>query len=197
MDTNRKPCELTPYALELVGHKARQLVGTAGFTENDVEDIQQALIAHLLKRLPKFNPARASYNTFVDRVVEKQICNLIRDRQAEVRDYRREACSLNEEIDTGEEQPKQRLTTVLQDDQDIRTGKYARPAEERAQLQIDLNQVLAELPPDLRQVAEMLQTQCVSEVARNLGIPRRTFRDNHLAKLQAIFRAKGLGDYLR
>jgi len=132
METNAKRCELTDYALELVHHKAWQLVGKAGYTQDDVDDIKQDLIVDLLERLPQFDPAKATYNTFVARLVERKISNLLRDRQAEMRDHRREVCSLNEEIDTGEDEPVQRLTTISQDDQDIRTGKYARPAEERA-----------------------------------------------------------------
>ena len=197
MDTNQKQCELTDYALELVHHKAWQLVGKAGYTQDDVDDIKQDLIVDLLERLPQFDPAKATYNTFVARLVERKISNLLRDRQAEMRDHRREVCSLNEEIDTGEDEPVQRLTTISQDEQDIRTGKYARPAEERAHLQLDMDSVLDGLTPELRQVAEMLQTKSVSQVARELGIPRRTFREKHLAQLREVFAAKGMDDYLR
>ena len=197
METNAKRCELSDYALELVHHKAWQLVGKAGYTQDDVDDIKQDLIVDLLERLPKFDPAKATYNTFVARLVERKISNLLRDRQAEMRDHRREVCSLNEEIDTGEDEPVQRLTTISQDEQDIRTGKYARPAEERAHLQLDMDSVLDGLTPELRQVAEMLQTKSVSQVARELGIPRRTFREKHLAQLREVFAAKGMDDYLR
>ena len=197
MVSNKKQCELTDYALELVHHKAWQLVGKAGYTQDDVDDIKQDLIVDLLERLPQFDPAKATHNTFVARLVERKISNLLRDRQAEMRDHRREVCSLNEEIDTGEDEPVQRLTTISQDDQDIRTGKYARPAEERAHLQLDMDSVLDGLTPELRQVAEMLQTKSVSQVARELGIPRRTFREKHLVQLREVFAAKGMDDYLR
>jgi len=197
MVSNKKSCELSDYALELVHHKARQLVGKAGYTQDDVDDIKQDLIVDLLERLSQFDPTKATYNTFVARLVERKISNLLRDRQAEMRDHRREVCSLNEEIDTGEDEPVQRLTTISQDDQDIRTGKYARPAEERAHLQLDMDSVLDGLTPELRQVAEMLPTKSVSQVARELGIPRRTFREKHLTQLREVFAAKGMDDYLR
>lgn len=196
MDTNQKQCELTDYALELIHHKARQLVGTAGYTQQDVEDIEQDLILDLLERLPKFDPAKAQHNTFVARIVERKISNLIRDRQAEVRDYRREACSLNEEIDVGAEELKQRVTTISQDELDRRTGKYSRPSDERAQLQIDLDSVIAELPEDLRRAAALLRDHPVSQVAEQMGIPHATFYDNHLRRLREAFEAKGLRDYL-
>ena len=196
MVSNKKRCELSDYALELVHHKAWQLVGKAGYTQDDVDDIKQDLILDLLERLPKFDPVKATHNTFVARLVERKISNLLRDRQAEMRDHRREVCSLNEEIDTGEDEPVQRLTTISQDDQDMRTGKYRRPAEERAHLHLDLEAVLADLPPDLRRAAELLQVYPIAQVAREMGVPHCTFYENHLTRLREAFAAKGLGDYL-
>jgi len=196
MDTNDKQYELNDYALELVHHKAWQLVGKAGFTQDDVEDIEQELILDLLERLPKFDPAKAAYNTFVARLVERKISNLIRHRTQDVRDYRREICSLNEDIDVGEDEPKQRLSTISQDEQDIRWGKYDLPAEERAHLQMDVDTVLADLPPDLRQAAELLQVHPIAQVAREMGVPHATFYDNHLTRLREAFAAKGLDGYL-
>ena len=118
MDTHPKRSEPNDYALKLIHHKALQLVGKAGYTQNDLADIRQDLIATLLKRLPKFDPAKATYNTFVARVVERKICNLLRDRQAEMRDHRREECSLNDQVDAGEYESVERLATISQDDQD-------------------------------------------------------------------------------
>lgn len=197
MDTNQKRCGLTDYALETVHHKARQLVGKAGYTQDEVDDIKQDLIVDLLERLPKFDPAKATYNTFVARVVERKISKLLRDRQAEMRDHRREACSLNEDIDDGDDEPMQRVATISQDEQDIRTGKYRRSAEEREHLRLDIETVLADLPPDLRRAAELLQTLPVAQVAREMGVPHATFYDKYLMRLRDAFAAKGMGDYLR
>jgi RNA polymerase sigma-70 factor (ECF subfamily) len=197
LDTNRKHEELTEYALEVVHHKARQLVGKAGYTNDDVADIEQDLITDLLERLPKFDPSKATHNTFVARLVERKISNLLRDRLAAMRDCRREDCSLNDEIDTGDEEPPtQRVATISQDEHDLRTGKYARPAEERADLRCDIEAVLAVLPPELREDADMLAVMPITEVARTLGVPRATFYDNYLAKIRAVFEDKGLNGYL-
>ena len=196
MDTNQKRNELTDYALELIHHKARKLVGTAGFTEDDVDDVKQELTLDLLQRLPKFDPAKATHNTFVARLVERKICNLIRHRTQELRDHRREACSLNDDIDVGEDEPKQRLVTISQDDHDLRSGKYRRPASEREDLQLDISSVLANLPAKLRRAGELLMTMTVAQVARRLGVPRGTFYETHVAPLRAALEARGLQDYL-
>ena len=93
-------------------------------------------------------------------------------------------------------QVKQRVATISQDEHDLRTGKYTRPAEERADLRRDIEAVLAELPPELREAAAMLAVMPIAEVARKLGVPRATFYDNQLAQIRAVFEAKGLDGYL-
>ena len=39
------------YAADLIRHKARQLVGKAGLTENDRQDLEQELMIDLLSRM--------------------------------------------------------------------------------------------------------------------------------------------------
>ncbi|HRU20183.1 MAG TPA: sigma-70 family RNA polymerase sigma factor [Kiritimatiellia bacterium] len=195
MDTHRQNEPLTPYLTALIECKARQLVGKAGYTSDDLKDIEQDLIQDLLERLPKFDPAKASLNTFADRVVGRRICNLLRDRRAGMRDWRRDAYSLNEEIET-DEGSIERHEFISQDEVDLRTGRYDRTATERALRTMDVAAVLAGLPHELRRVAEMLMTQSVAEVARELGIPRGTFRDRYMGKLREAFGAKRLNDYL-
>ena len=103
---------------------------------------------------------------------------------------------MDEEIET-EEGPMELHETIGQDEFDLRTGRYNRPVADRAHLLMDMNAVLIGLSPELRQVADMLRTHSVAEVARDLGIPRRTFRDRHLAQLREVFAANRMDDYLR
>jgi len=49
------------YAVKTILIKARRLVGKAGFTENDVQDIEQDLAMHLLENMYKYNPETASW----------------------------------------------------------------------------------------------------------------------------------------
>jgi len=196
MDTNRSIHDFDDFAMDMVSTKATQLVGKAGFTSDDVEDIKQEMILDLQERLRKYDPSKSDYKLFVTCVVDRKGRNLIRHCKTGIRDHRREGCSLNDEINVGEDEPVQRLTTISQDDHDIRLGKYRRPAEERTHLHMDMETALADLSPELRQAALMLQTMSVSKVACELGIPRRTFRDKYLAQLREAFKAKGLDQYL-
>jgi RNA polymerase sigma-70 factor, ECF subfamily len=195
MDTQKKPSALTDYALDVVRCKALRLVGKEGYTLDDLDDIQQELIVDLLERLPKFDPAKATYNTFVSLMVRRKIANLLRDRKREMRDRQREECSLNEDVDDGEGYLVQRYQTINHDEKDLRTREHPRSAEESADLESDIQTALAKLPPDLRQAAELLQTLSPAQVARQLGIPRATFYENHLKSLREIFAAKDLDGY--
>ena len=190
MDTNKKPYGINDYAEALIHHRAQQLVGNAGYTEDDVEELEQEMRLDLLKRLPKFNPKRATYNTFVTRLIERKICNLIRHRTQKVRDYRCEECSLNDTVETDDSKNKKvkRMETITQDEHDLRSGKYRRPAAERLDLRLDISLILSKLPPKLQELAELLKTMSITEAARELGISRTTLYSSGLAKLRRAFK---------
>jgi RNA polymerase sigma-70 factor (ECF subfamily) len=188
---------LTDGALKLVKYKARQLVGKAGYTQDDIADIEQDPIVDLLERLPRFDPTKATYTTFLFCVVDRAVCNMLRHRRAEKRAPWREAGSLNDEIGTGGDEPVQRLTAISQDEHDLRTGKHARPAEERNHLRIDMSAALDGLSPELRQAAELLQHTSVRQTARAMGVSESAFRKRHLVQLRKHFKARGMDDYRR
>jgi RNA polymerase sigma factor (sigma-70 family) len=188
--------ELTEYALDLVHCKAQMLVGKAGYRRRDVNDIKQDLIQDLLESLPAFDPAKATYETFVSRIVKRKISNMLRDRHRQVRDYRREECSLDDEVDIGEEETEPMFTTINEDDHDLRIGKYSRGRQAREDLQLDTAAVMAKLPPDLRPIAEMLMTMTPAEAARELNIPKSAFHEKYITRLQEIFLQKGMAEHL-
>ncbi|RMD62843.1 MAG: sigma-70 family RNA polymerase sigma factor [Planctomycetota bacterium] len=183
------------YAVRIIKHKARQLVGRAGFTESDREDLEQEMMLDLLRRLPKYNPDRAQRNTFIARIVEHKVATIIEARKAGMRDYRLCTCSLNDRLKDDEGGSIERLETIDQEEYLRRTGKLSRPAAELQDLSIDLGSVIASLPPELRTLCERLQTESVTEISRDTGIPRGTIYES-IKKLRAIFEDAGLRDYL-
>ena len=199
MDTNRKPYGINDYAEALIHHKAPQLVGKAGFTADDVEDIEQEMRLDLLQRLAKFDPAKATYNTFVARLVERQMSDMIRHRKQDMRDYRREESSLQDIVESGGngDEMVEHIETVTQDEQDHRFGRRIRSEQERLDLRLDVPVVLSKVPPELRKLAELLQTVSISQAARELGIPRSTMYLSHLPKLRQAFKDMGLDSDLR
>ncbi len=183
------------YAVQLIKYKARQLVGRVGFTESDREDLEQEMVLDLLRRLPKFDPKRAGRNTFIARVVEHKVATIIEAQKAGMRDYRLCSCSLNDRLEDKEGRSIERMETIDQEDYLRRTGKLSRPMSELRNLSIDLRSAVQTLPPELRELCKRLQTESVTEISRDTGIPRGTIYES-IKKLRAIFEDAGLKDYL-
>ena len=66
--------------------KARKLVGLYGFTEHDLPDIEQELLLALVKKIPHYDPDIARETTFIMRVTEGKIADLISYQKASCRD---------------------------------------------------------------------------------------------------------------
>ncbi|HAI13378.1 MAG TPA: hypothetical protein DCM28_16845 [Phycisphaerales bacterium] len=187
---------LTEFAFKLVNCKARQIVGKTGYTLDDVDDIQQDLVLDLLEHLPQYNPDLASYKTYVTRVVDRKVSNLLRHRQMEKRNYRRETGSIYDQMYSGGKQAMQLIEAMTEKEHDRRLGISRMPQDERSHLQIDVHMLLEDLPPDLRRAAELLKTMSVNQAADEFGIPRSTFYLNYLEPLRDIFQSEAMDDCL-
>jgi len=186
---------LHPYAEKLIRIKARQLVGKAGITRTDCEDLAQEMRLDLWRRLPKFDPKRAKFSTFADRVVKHKVASIIEARKAGLRDYRRQRCSLNDPLKTPDGKPAERGDMLDQDATLLRTGGTNRPADERINLRDDIRTVLAGLPPELRGLCCRLMKGTPTEVQGETGIPRGTLYEP-FETLRRRFEKARLKEYL-
>ena len=195
MDSDFSRKALDDYALTLIKHKAHQLTRRAGFTADDQEDLEQDLKLHLLEQLPKFNPTRGAFSTFVDRVVAHKAADILDARFAACRDCRLRIGSLHDTVPLpdGEE--------VLVEDMDfedavrVQHGLAERPGHTEAELKIDLERALALLSPEQRELCLRLMTSTVAEISAATGVPRPTLYDS-MARIRDTFARAGLGDYL-
>ncbi len=182
------------YAADLIRHKARQLVGKAGLTENDRQDLEQELMIDLLSRMKHFNPAKGKKTTFLTRIVERRISNILEARFAQCRDWRKCTASLNDPIPGGNDDSTERIEQVSSDGQ---MGHQGRETIEQRQndIRFDVDRVIAALPEDLQELCEKLQSSNMAEIAREMGVPRSTLYGK-LTKLRDAFREAGLEEYL-
>ena len=187
--------DLNQYARDLIGRKARQLVGRHGFTRDDEEDLQQEMTLRLILRLPKFDARKAKRKTYTSRALDRIAVDLIRFQKREKRDCRLESYSLDERIGDGEGHSIRRGETLSQDEYDFRTEKHTRPESERCDMSMDVWAAISELPQDLEAVTRLLPTHSISEVARVLGLHRDTIHRDRLVRLREIFEDKGLREY--
>ncbi len=156
------------YASWLIQHKADQLVGRYGFTESDREDIEQELTLALLERWPQYDPARSKPCTFVAKIVDHKVADLVK-RQRQERRFR-------ESIDLSH---ADRLTETT-----------CPSHEEEVDLRLDVETVLASLPPNYRELCERLKHESLLAASEHMGVPESTLRF-WLTKIRQAFEDAG------
>ena len=186
--------ETISYAKNLIHYKAQQLVGLAGLTESDLDDIKQEMWADLLRRFSWFESDRAKLETFIDRILSNCAANIIRHRCGDGRDYRLEGESLSHETEDADGQAVEFSQTLAADVHDFRTGAVTRAATEEFELASDVETVLAKLPAPLRELCQLLKTEQISTAAAKLGITRHEANER-LAQIREHFEHAGLADY--
>ena len=186
---------LDSFAINLIRRKARQLVGRAGLSEPKPEDTEQDLVIDLLRRLPRFDPTKATLHTFITRVVEHRVATIIEAQKAGLRDYRLEAGSLDERRPDADGNLDDSPPVLDQDEYRREVLASAVRDDDLHALRQDLDKVIAQLPPTLQKLCHRLQTSTVAEISRETGIPRGTLYES-INKIRAHFERAGLAAYL-
>src|SRR5262245_60246717 len=184
--------ELMDVLIKVVSLNAKRLIGRTGLRLQDRDDVHQHLVMDLIRRLPKFDPKRGGIEGFISMVVERCGRKLLRTRRAAKR-YAMPA-SLSAIVVT-EEGATELAATISQREYDARRQREPRTKGDQAQLERDVTDVLAGLPANVREFAEMLKHCSVAEAARRLGIPRTTLYA-HVQRIRRHFERSGLRDYL-
>jgi|YNPNPStandDraft_1061719.scaffolds.fasta_scaffold00077_41 RNA polymerase sigma-70 factor (ECF subfamily) len=186
---------LDGFAERLIRHKARQLARLPGFTWSDRDCIEQELRLKLLKHAASYDPQQGHRHAFVTALVQRQAANVLRAKRAEKRDHRH-VHSLSAVVAADKEEgPVVLADTISRRHLDARLGRATREEHELAALAMDVHDVIASLPPELGELARRLKTDSLSQIARDLGIPRTTLADR-VRKLRRYFEQAGLRDYL-
>jgi RNA polymerase sigma-70 factor (ECF subfamily) len=182
--------KLDRFSHGIIRRKAKELTGRAGFTHQDFEDLKQELELQLLKSWPSYNPKIAHRNVYIVTIVERAAANILRNKRARKR-YCQRTTFLHAPTDSG----TSLADTISNADYDHRRGRDPRSHDELAQLRSAVAEVLLNLPPKLRDLAEQLKTKSLSEIAREMGVPRTTLNER-VRRLRLVFERAGLRDYL-
>lgn len=182
------PQDVDPVLHSLVRQKARQLVGKAGFTHQDVEDLCQELLAEVYHRFSSFDPAEITLEGFYVLVINHAISNLIRKRSTQKRDYRRSQ--------TVAEIPEPATSRrQLSERQEQRPEPDHRAQQEQMDLMLDLREAMELMSKDLQLITHVLKKHNVSEAARALNIPRTTLL-SRMRKIRRHLEDARLQEYL-
>lgn len=166
---------LNDYARTLIRVKARQLSRRKDFSDCEAEDIQQDLILHILAKLDRFDPNRASLNTFLATVVNSAVAMMVRSRSRIKRNGGAgvETMSLEQIVDLCDGTAKSIGATLSEADAKRRRGGRFLSGEEMVEMSMDVQSVLRNLPESLQQVCHLLMTETQSEVLRLSGLTHR------------------------
>ena len=188
-----------PSAMTFIPRKAQQLVGKYGIRPYDRADIEQEIYLDLLERLDKFDSEKATLNTFVQRVVENKIADLIRERGSNKVMADRATLSLftqiGEDPDTEQAVTQADCITNEQYDEFVRNRLLSRTEEQ--DMAMDLQEVLSKLPEYLRHPCELLmEGRTIAETAREVNMKQASFYEQVLEPLREVFRETNLEIYL-
>jgi RNA polymerase sigma-70 factor (ECF subfamily) len=193
-DPSRK--ELDEEAFQIIRRTAHRMIGKAGVTSDESEDIEGDLTLHVLEQLSKFDPTRGRLGAFVTRVAEHKAADILDARRTARRDFRVNVCSLSDTVQTGEGEEVSIEDIAQQDAVRSQHSVGELSLEEQVARKVDLDRLLAKVPEEYRDLCRRLMSATISEVAAALGVPRTTLYWP-VARLRAIFEEAGLREYLK
>ncbi|MCZ2341672.1 MAG: sigma-70 family RNA polymerase sigma factor [Bacteroidales bacterium] len=190
MNSNGKDFILTDYAQKLIQFKARQIGRRPGFGESDQDDLQQELWLMVCERAGAFDPSKASLNTFIDRIVNNSVADLVRSRER----LKRGVCGPVVTLDgdgTDKSWSKPLGSGISPAHLYRRIGIAPRADTEVREIVEAVRTVLKSLPSDLREICERLIEGTVHSVAGEMNVSRRAVR-NACRAIQAILEKAGI-----
>lgn len=171
------------FATRLIYRYARSLIRRPEFRGTDVEDLAQDLMLDVVRRLPRYDVARAKLTTFLFRLIEREMADLVEKATAKKRRGRRREEVLNGETVTSEKLRRHRGTTSVD-------------GREKFEREQDLAAALKGLSPHLRARCELLKEHSPSAIAEMLGIPPEAVQDD-IERIRSHFVDHGLDDFHR
>ncbi|GAB6184629.1 sigma-70 family RNA polymerase sigma factor [Thermopirellula anaerolimosa] len=184
------------FTVRFMRSKVRGLIGRAGFTEADREDLLQEFALDLIERRKNFDPGEGTWEAFVVVVCENCLATILERRQAEMRSPEREEGSLDRPIQDGEGSRTEFGETLPDTQPGKRTGHWPRSAQGTAELVQDVATVLQTLPDRLQEICRRLMAgQSKASIARELGISRSALY-GLLEDIRERFERSDLRDYL-
>lgn len=183
------------FVRRVILRQVRKVIATTNLTNEDRDDLVQEAYAQVTKSLESFDPAVGHIRPFIVTVVQRHLGNVVRDRNVAKR-ATRGRLSLSKTV-RSEEDSHVEMSQVLHDkDQDRRLGRERRLSEEDLNdLRLDLAAFMKTLPERFQDLLRRRQTQTISEISRDLGVPRTTVNE-WMRKIQSLFEEAGFDRYL-
>jgi DNA-directed RNA polymerase specialized sigma24 family protein len=176
---------LHPYATTTIRIHARCLARDQVIPGMAAEDYQQELAADLWRRLPTYNPQRASLPTFIDRLVRNRVAGFLAAARAAKRRHERELVAFEESKDDAERAAG------------VKTSSWAADSNltDEAGLRHDVGRFKTNLPPALKRCCAILMSGSITEAISKYGLHPSSYYDG-LGRLRRRALEAGLDAYL-
>lgn len=170
------------YVVNQVRYHACKLVRHPNIHSMEIEDIEQELMLDVLSRTQAYDPEKASWRTFVDRIINHKIANLIEEAKAQKRGGGIQEMSLDALMENPE-------------GEDDELPDPAGDPTEAMHLSINLNRAMQVLPRSLVLLLIQLGEYNPSELSRMTRVPRATLYGS-INALRGTLREQGIHHYL-
>jgi RNA polymerase sigma factor (sigma-70 family) len=164
------------FATIVIASAVRDLGLRGSIPRSEREDVAAELMARLLTKWERYDPKRSPREAFIHCVVRSEVVSLMRKRRARKRHGIRVSLTTVE--------------TTLVDPDSERDGALF-----DLSLKIDLGEVTRLLTPRERVLADNLARKALKPLAEQMGVPRRTLRDE-VNSIRELFFDAGLREYL-
>jgi len=168
---------LDDYAMERIEFRARQLAQQYKGC-GDWEDLRQDMVVELLEAAPRFDPEKASRETFIARVLDRFEIDLYRQH---ARDQEVQCVSLDD-------------PSIQRDFLEDCSSVMEPSGQEQTDRISDIESVIADLPSELAEACSFLKHYSFSETARRLDIGRGTLY-RRVEAIQRHFARAGYDDF--
>ncbi|MFA5593208.1 MAG: sigma-70 family RNA polymerase sigma factor [Micavibrio sp.] len=166
--TKNKYSGVDSYAAFFIGYKARTLIRMPMFSRDDLEDLEQELMLYYLLSMPDFNPQKGDRRSFIKTVVNRKALMIVRDAERQKRWSGLQNFSLSHKI--GNEDDGITLADIIASDEGIWGDALIAYSQTATEQNMDIAKIVATMPPDIKDVYQMLEDYSVAEMAQKLGI---------------------------
>lgn len=182
MEQFTRDAAMAPRTLKHIRNTARRLAHSRSVPGMDAEDIEQDLFLDLWHRRGAFDPIKATFATFADRIIAHRVATLTRPTAC--RKAERQQVALDDFVDG--------------DDQQTLADTLADPAalgEVGQAITLDMKRFIASLPPALQRCCTILMTPNRREASMEAGIHRSSVYES-AHRLRKLAEAAGLKEYI-
>lgn len=183
------------FVRSVINRKVGKLIVKSDFTQQDRSDLVQEVYVRATKSLRLYDASVGHLYPYVCTVVQRHLANVIRDRSVAKRATAGRV-SLSKMVRAEDGGYVEMAQALHAQDQDRRLGRERRLGEEELNdLRMDLATFVSNLPEKFQDVLRRRQSQSITEISRDLGVPRTTLND-WMLQIRKLSEEAGFDRYL-